>query len=400
MTLQNQSIIKIAMVAGEASGDQLGVHLMDAIRQKLPNAQFFGIGGAKMCGQGFDSWFPIEKIAVRGFVEVVRHLREISKLRGQLKSRLSKEKPDIFIGIDAPDFNFNIEKHLKNQGVPAVHYVSPSIWAWRASRINKIKRSVSKILTLFPFEPEIYEEKHIPVAYVGHPLADILPVEDQRGKMRELLKIPEDRPVFTLLPGSGRGELHYMADTFIETAREIFSRQPEALFLVPLVTRETRDLFEMAIFKKEAANYPFRLLFGHAHEAMAAADVVIVASGTAALEAALAKRPMIVVYKMAKWTHKIVKALYRLPYVSLPNILAGKFVVPEFIQEDATPKNIAQAALNVYQDKAARTALAEHFAHLHLELKQNTAERAAVAILDLLPSFATNNHATTFTPSN
>ena len=374
------------MVAGEASGDLLAGHLIQALRAKLPNAQFYGIGGPKMAGQGFQAWHPLEKLAVRGYVEVLRHYREISGIRTDIRRRLLADPPDIFIGVDAPDFNLPLEKALKQRGIPSIHYVGPSIWAWRGKRIHRIGAAVSRVLALFPFEPALYEKEGIPVSYVGHPLADILPVEDRRNEARELLGLSSQQPVFALLPGSRQSELRYMADTFIATAREIHRELPTALFLVPLATRETRLLFEAAIYRCNASDLPIRKLFGHAHEAMMASDAVLVASGTATLEAALLKRPMAIVYKMASFSYRLMRRMGYLPYVGLPNILAGRFVVPEFIQNDATPENLAQALLNFYSDKATSAGIAEVFRGIHLQLKQNTAEKAAAAILDCLPT--------------
>ena len=386
-------VVRVAMVAGEASGDLLSSHLIQAIRAKLPNAEFFGIGGPKMMGQGFKAWFPLETLAVRGYVEVLKHYREISGIRNDLKRRLLADPPDVFIGVDAPDFNLALEKALKRRGVPAIHYVSPSIWAWRGKRIHKIGNSVSRILALFPFEPALYEKEGIPVSYVGHPLADMLPVEDCRDKARELLELSPQQPVFALLPGSRQSELDYMADTFIETAKLIHQKVPNALFLVPMATRETRLLFEAALYRCQARELPIRLLFGHAHDAMMASDAVLVASGTATLEAALLKRPMAIVYKMAPLSYRLMRRMGYLPYVGLPNILAGKFVVPEFIQDDATPENLSQALLNFLSDKETCARISEVFRGIHLQLKQNTAEKAAEAVLDCLPEDVRRNAA-------
>ena len=376
--------VRIAMVAGEASGDLLASHLIAALKTRLPTARFYGIGGPKMDGQGFESWFPLEKLAVRGYAEVFRHYREISGIRNTLKKRLLAEPPDIFIGVDAPDFNLGLERALKQHGIPAVHYVSPSIWAWRGRRIHKIGAAVSHILALFPFEPALYEKEGIPVSYVGHPLADVLPLEDGRENARTLLELSPQRPVFALLPGSRQSELQFMADTFIGTAMEINRRIPDALFLVPLATRETRLQFEEALYRCNARELPVRMLFGHAHEAMMAADVVLVASGTATLEAALLKRPMVIAYKMAPMTHRIMRRMGYLPYIGLPNILAGRFVVPEFVQEEATPENLAQAMLNLHADKNTCRKIGQVFHGIHLELRQNTAEKAAAKILEFI----------------
>ncbi|NJA87905.1 lipid-A-disaccharide synthase [Rhodocyclus tenuis] len=377
---------RIAIAAGEASGDLLASHLIAALRVRLPNAEFFGIGGPKMLGQGFDAWYPLEKLSVLGYAEALRNYREISGIRSDFRRRLLASPPDVFIGVDAPDFNLSLEKALRRRGIATVHYVSPSIWAWRGERIRKIGESVSRMLALFPFEPALYEARGIPVNYVGHPLADALPLEDERSAARDVLEIAQDRAVFALLPGSRQSELRFMADTFILTARKILAARPDALFLVPLATRETRLLFEEAIYRCEARDLPIRMLFGHAHEAMAAADVVLVASGTATLEAALLKRPMVITYRMAPFSYRLMKGKGYLPYVGLPNVLAGRFVVPEFIQDDATPDNLSQALLNLYEDRANAARLADLFHDMHVQLRQNTAEKAADAVIDCLPS--------------
>ncbi|HPP47005.1 MAG TPA: lipid-A-disaccharide synthase, partial [Accumulibacter sp.] len=260
------------------------------------------------------------------------------------------------------------------------------IWAWRGGRIDKIGASVSRILALFPFEALLYEAKGIPVTYVGHPLADMLPLEDGRLMARSLLGIAASTPVFALLPGSRQSELHYMADTFLATARRIHQQLPEALFLVPLATRETRTLFEQAMARCQASDLPLRLLFGHAHQAMMAADVVLVASGTATLEAALLKRPMAIVYKMSPTTYRLMRRMAYLPYVGLPNVLAGKFVVPEFIQDDASPENLAQALLNLYADKPVCAQIRALFDDMHRQLRRNAADQAAAAIVASLPA--------------
>ncbi|MDR3299401.1 MAG: lipid-A-disaccharide synthase [Candidatus Accumulibacter sp.] len=379
-------VVRVAMVAGEASGDLLASHLIQELRAKMPNALFYGIGGPKMIGQGFDAWFPLEPLAVHGYVEALRHYREISGIRKNLKRRLLADAPDIFIGVDAPDFNLALEKTLKRHGVPTIHYVGPSIWAWRGKRIRTIGQSVSRILVLFPFEPTLYEKARIPVTYVGHPLADILPLEDRRGEARGLLGLPPEQPVFALLPGSRQSELTHMADIFVETAKLIHQRVPDAMFLVPLVTRETRLLFEAALYRRQARELPARLLFGHAHEAMAASDAVLTASGTATLEAALLKRPMVIAYKMAPLSYRLMRRMSYLPYVGLPNILAGRFVVPEFIQNDATPENLSTALLNFWGDKETSASIGEVFREIHVQLRQNTAEKAAEAVLAALPA--------------
>lgn len=385
------AVVRVAMVAGEASGDLLASQLIQALRARLPGAVFFGVGGPRMLGMGFEAWHPLEKLSVRGYVEVLRHYREIAAIRRDLKRRLLADPPDVFIGVDAPDFNLALEKALKQRGIASIHYVSPSIWAWRGGRIRTIGASVSRVLALFPFEPALYEQQGIPVSYVGHPLADMLPFEDGLDAARTLLELSLQEPVFALLPGSRQSELEYMADTFIETARRIHDQIPAAVFLAPLATRETRLLFEAALHRCQAQELPIRMLFGHAHLAMMAADVVLVASGTATLEAALLKRPMVIVYKMAPLSYRLMRHMGYLPYVGLPNVLAGRFIVPEFIQDEATPDNLAQALLNFYADTAVRGRLKAVFREMHLQLRQNAAEQAAVAVLGCLSSAASGH---------
>ncbi|MCK6406383.1 MAG: lipid-A-disaccharide synthase [Rhodocyclaceae bacterium] len=383
--------VRIAMVAGETSGDLLASHLIAALKARIPDAVFFGIGGSRMCGEGFDAWWPSEALAVMGFSDALKRYRELSAIRSALRKRLLAEKPDIFIGVDAPDFNLGLEAALKAGGVTTVHYVSPSIWAWRRGRINKIREAVAHILALFPFEAPLYEQAGIPVTYVGHPLADTLPMQPDRDAMREQLGVAAAAPVFALLPGSRQGELRLLAEPFIRAARLIRETLPDAQFLVPLATRETRLLFEEALYRCEAGDLPIRLLFGHAHDAMTAADGVLVASGTATLEAALLKRPMVIAYKLAPFSYFLMKRMGYLPYVGLPNILAGRFVVPEFIQHAATPENLAQAMLAQYADKAQRAEIVAEFERQHLLLQQNTAEKAAAAVLACLGTRATHN---------
>jgi lipid-A-disaccharide synthase len=381
----NQATQTIAMVAGEASGDLLASHLMLAIREVMPNVRFTGIGGPKMQAAGMQVLYPMEKLSVMGYMEVLRHYREIAGIRSSLRKQLIANPPDLFIGIDAPDFNFDLELALKHHGIPTVHYVSPSIWAWRGERIHKIKRAVSHMLALFPFEVPLYEKAGVPVTYVGHPLADILPEKPNRLAMREQMRIqPINAKVFAMLPGSRKSEVRQLARTYIETAKLILKTMPDAQFLVPLGSRETRNIFEEAIWRAEAHDLPLTLLFGHAHDAMIAADGVLVASGTATLEAALLKRPMVITYKMSGFSYWLAKRKQYLPYVGLPNILSGKFVVPELLQDDATPENLAQALLNLVANKQAVTELEERFTEMHLLLKQDAAKRAAAAVLPFL----------------
>lgn len=382
--MASERIKRIGIVAGEASGDLLGAHLVKALKEKLPDAEFVGMGGAKMISAGVVSLFPMEKIAVMGYVEVLKRYFQITGIRRKLIRYFKNNPPDLFIGVDAPDFNLDIEKALKKRGIPTVHYVSPSIWAWRANRIHKIRAACSRVLALFPFEKEIYDRNEMDCAYVGHPLADILPDSPDRAGMRRSMKLPQKARIFAFLPGSRQSEIEYMADTFIRTAILIRDKWPDAMFLVPLASRETRTLFEEALYRNHAEDMGFTLLFGHAVDAMIAADIVLVASGTATLEAALLKRPMVITYKMAPFTYWIKKRKKYQPYVGLPNILAGKFVVPELLQEDATPENIACALINTLQDEEVVGRLDALFTAMHRSLKQNTSQKAVESVLPYL----------------
>lgn len=368
------------MVAGEASGDFLGSHLIAALKKRMPGARFVGIGGPKMEGEGFESWYPMERLSVRGYAEALRHYAGIVAIRRSLASRIEEIKPALFIGIDAPDFNLDLERRLKGKSIRTVHYVSPSIWAWRGGRIRRISRSCDRMLVLFPFEESLYERAGIPVSYVGHPLADVIPETDQTSAAREQLRIPPKQRVIALLPGSRQSELRYLATTFIRTAQKISSSWLDARFLVPLVSRETRQLFEAALYEENAQDLALTVLFGHSREAIAASDAVLVASGTATLETALFRKPMVIAYRMAETSWRMMNRMRYQPWVGLPNIIAEEFVVPEFLQEDATPDNLAQALMNEMSDAVAKRRVPEHLGAMHHMLRQNTAERAADAI--------------------
>ena len=388
---------KIAIVAGEASGDLLGSHLIRALKAQRSDLTFIGIAGPKMIGEGAKSLFPIEKLSVRGYVEVLKHLYGLLKLRKSLLKQLLAEKPDIFIGVDAPDFNFWLERKLKKHGIPTIHYVSPSIWAWRGGRMGKIKRAVSHVLALFPFEPALYEKAGVAVTYVGHPLADELPLKPSKTAAREILKIEKNKLVIAMLPGSRQSEVKQHADLLIKTAQIISKENKNSQFLVPLITRETRQLFETVLYNNTSHNQAnlnnddspdetldLDILFGHAHDAMEAADIVIVASGTATLEAALLKKPMVITYRMPAISWQILKRMRYQPYVGLPNILAGKFLVPELLQHDATPQKLADAVARLLSDDAYLKEIKQEFTTIHHNLRQNSAKKAAEVVLSYL----------------
>jgi lipid-A-disaccharide synthase len=374
----------VAIVAGEASGDLLGGALIRALKARWPGLEFEGIAGPRMEAEGARSLYPMEKLAVRGYVEVLRSLTEIVAIRRGLTRRLLERKPDLFIGIDAPDFNLGLEARLKAAGVPTVHYVSPSIWAWRPERIRTIGRSVDRMLVMFPFEEPIYREAGIGVDYVGHPLADSMPLTPDRAEARVQLRLPASAVPVALLPGSRVSELELHADLVIETARRLAAARPELRFFVPLATRETRELFERRLYEREARELPITVLFGHARLALQAAEVALVASGTATLEAALARCPMVVTYRVKPLTHWLVKRKAILPYFSLPNVLCGEFIVPELLQEDATPENLAQAMGNWLDNRIAREALRRRFDEIHRRLAAGHDERVVRALMPYL----------------
>jgi len=333
----------------------------------------------------------MEKLAVRGYVEVIRSLREIVGIRNGIYREVVRERPALFIGIDAPDFNLGVEAKLKAVGIPTVHYVSPSLWAWRPERIHSIGKSVDRMLVMFPFEEEIYAKAGIPVSYVGHPLADAMPLEPDRLEARAQLRLGSANTGVALLPGSRLSELEFHADLMIETARALHAKRPELAFFVPLATRETRDYFESRLYALEARELPITILFGHAPLALHACDVALVKSGTAALEAALARCPMVVTYKLNPLTYWLVTRKAMLPYYSLPNILSGEFIVPELLQDQATPGNLAQAIGNWLDNKVARERLRARFASLHESLAKGHDERVSQALAPYLNRNKTNN---------
>ena len=376
--------LKIAVVAGEASGDLLGAALIEALRVRFPDARIAGIAGPRMQSAGAVTLDRMEILSVGGIVEVVKHLPAILSLRRRLIRTLLAEKPDIFIGIDAPDFTLGVERRLKRAGIKTVHYVSPSIWAWRPERIHGIRAAVDHMLLILPFEEAIYREAKIPASYVGHPLADQIPLNVDQAEIRTMLEIAKGKRVIAILPGSRQREVEALAPLFVKTAKLLFERYPDACFLVPFVSRETRQRFEREIWAQESQELPWRLMYGHSHDAMLASDVVLLASGTAALECMLTHRPMVVSYRVASLTYRMVKRKYLLPYVSLPNIIGKRHLVPEFLQEDAQPENLVQALSMYLDDSRLSRLISERFASMHDHMRCNAAERAAAVLASLL----------------
>jgi lipid-A-disaccharide synthase len=377
---QSSGSFTIGIVAGEASGDALAATLIRAVRERLPHARFVGVAGPRMQAAGCEPWFPLETLSVAGLVEVLSRIPEILALRRALVRRLLATRVSLFIGVDAPDFNLGVEAKLKRAGVRTMHFVSPSVWAWRSKRVHKIRRAVHRILTLFPFELPIYEAADVPATYVGHPLARQAAARGSRREARDQLRLGLTEPVFALLPGSRIVEVDTHAELLLKAAAVLRDERPDARFLVPLATRATRDRFEAAIYGLGLDGLPLTILYGHATDALRAADVALVASGTATLEAALARCPHVIYYRINPVSAFIVRRRLLLPYVGLPNILAGRFVVPELLQEDATVENLAQAAGNLFDDTVTRRRQEALFAGFSASLAMDTGALAAEAV--------------------
>ena len=376
----NKEII-IALCAGEASGDLLGAHLIDALKQQYPNTRFVGIGGPRMKAAGLISLYEQDALAVRGYTEILGNLFEILRIRRGLVEDLRKISPHVFVGIDSPDFNLTVAAKLKAAGIPTLHYVSPSVWAWKPERVHKIVRQVNQVLCLFPMEPKLYRDAGGKAEYVGHPLAQMLPLENSREAVRERLKLNLTAPVFTLLPGSRVSEVEYMALVFLRAATLIVKALPEAVFLMPYPSAGVRECLQEYLQQEEFRYLPIRLQAAKTELACIAADVVLVTSGTASLEVALCKRPMVISYRISSLTYALVKRKIKIPYVGLPNILLGREVVPELLQKDATPEKLANAVLDWYYHPARAAELEMHFLQLHQYLRRNTDELAAYAVL-------------------
>lgn len=372
--------MKIALVAGEVSGDILGAGLMRSLRQINPDVQFIGVGGPLMIAEGMQSFFPMERLAVMGLVEVLGRLPELILKRHNLKKWLIQEKPDIFIGIDAPDFNLSLELKLKKAGIRTVHYVSPSVWAWRQRRVIKIRQACDLILVLFPFEVEFYKNNGVPVCFVGHPLADQIPIDiKEKSSARASLALKQtEGPFVALMPGSRRGEVEKLAPLFLDTAELVLKKYKTAQFLIPSANLERHEQLNSLLSERKL---PIHLVSGRSHDVLAASDAVLIASGTATLEALLFKVPMVVAYKMAAITYSVLRRLVKSRYISLPNLLIGKAAVPELLQEKATPENLFSMLDPLLFDATNQVS---HFSSIHTLLKRDASNSAAKAIIELL----------------
>lgn len=374
--------MRIGIVVGETSGDNLGVALMQALRVLHPDITFEGIPGPKMIAAGCGIVESMEKIAVMGFLEPLKRLPTILQVRKNILSHFLKNPPDIFVGIDAPDFNLSIERRLKAAGIKTVHYVSPSVWGWRQGRIHKIKKSVDLMLTLFPFETPIYKDNNIPVEFVGHPLADAIPLEYDIKTAKKALNLLPDHPVLALLPGSRHHELHQLAESFIQTAIWCQQRLPGLQIVTAMANHSRRQQFE-TMLQKIAPHFKIHIIDQRTHEVIAASDVILAASGTVTLEAMLFQKPMVVAYRMWRLTYSVLKKLVKTKYFALPNLIADEPLVPELLQKEVTPEVMGPLLLSYLKDSEKRQALEKRFAKLHQRLKRNGSAQAAQAILKL-----------------
>jgi lipid-A-disaccharide synthase len=381
--------MKIALVAGETSGDLLAGLLIDGLKERWPDLHTFGIGGSRMTERGFAAWWSSDKLAVRGYIEVLRHYREIVGIRTQLKSRLldksAADRPDVFIGVDAPDFNLDLATDLRAQGIKTIQFVSPSIWAWRGERIHKIKQSVDHVLCIFPFEPAIYAKHGISASYVGHPLANVIPLEPNKNKAREQLGLGADDAVIAVLPGSRASEIQYIGETFAKSIKLMLQARPNLKILLPAVPLLNQKI--EAQLKTELSSVQLKqvtVLRGQSHLALAACDASLVASGTATLEAALFKRPMVIAYKMNALSWLLMRKKRYQAWVGLPNILCGDFVVPEFLQNEASPNALATSVIAWLDDPAACAKITHRFTDLHHELLRDTPRLAAHDVAKVL----------------
>ena len=384
--IPEQRATRVALVAGEASGDILGAGLIAELRARFPDAEFAGIGGDAMRNAGCQTWFDASELALMGLAEILRHLPRLLKLRKAFRQRVLDWQPDVFIGIDAPDFNLGVEQWLKQRGVRTVHYVSPSVWAWREKRAEKIGASADLVLCLFPMEPPIYARHGIDARFVGHPMADAIALESNRAEARSVLGLPATTPVLAVLPGSRLGEISRLGPAFFEAAWRVAERMPELHIVVPAANAKCRQLIDQQIAASALPSARLHVLDGRARDAMTAADVVLLASGTATLETLLVKRPMVVGYRVAELTARIVKALglLKVNRYALPNVLAGRDLAPELIQQDCTPERLANAVLQWFEHPDCVAGLQDDYHRLHLELRQDASARAADAVAGLL----------------
>ena len=375
---------RFAMVAGEASGDLLAGHVLDAMRARWPQLAAAGIGGAQMQQRGFEPWWPAEKLSVSGYAEVLKHLREILGIREQLRDRLLTERPDVFIGVDAPDFNLGLEEQLRAKGVKTVHFVCPSIWAWRMKRVEKLKKACDHVLCIFPFEPELLAKHGVPATYVGHPLASVIPMEPDRLAARRTLGLPLNGKVIALLPGSRASEIESLTGRFLRAAALFEKRHPDSWFVIPAVPALQARISEIARARKGPRH--LTIVTGQSHGVLAACDVALVASGTATLEAALFKRPMVIAYRTSWLTYALMKPRQLQPWVGLPNILCGEFVVPELLQSRAKPDKLCGALVDWFASPDRMRSVQERFRALHAQLSRDTASLATDAIEKVLVS--------------
>ncbi len=375
--------MNIGMVAGEASGSILGAGLIHALRDKQPDIQFSGIGGADMIAAGLHNFFDIERLTVMGFIEPLRRLPDLFRIRNHLYRYYTQHKPDVFVGIDYPGFNLNIELKLRKAGIPIVHYVSPSVWAWKQKRIFKIAKATDLVLTLLPFENEIYDRYQVPVTFVGHPLADAIPLQPDKAAARQSLNLEPDTQYVALLPGSRRGELQLLSEPFIAAAELCWQRKKNIKFITSAANALRNKEFQAHV-QRLLPNLPIQFFEGRSHDVMAAADVVLLASGTATLETLLFKRPMVIAYRLPNITYQIARRLVKIPYVGMPNLLTQKQTVPEFIQDDATPKNLSNALLDFLDHPEKTQRLQETFLQIHQQLRCNANQRAAEAVLRVI----------------
>ena len=377
----------IAIIAGEVSGDILGAGLIHALKARYPHAKFIGIGGERMIAEGFETLFDMEELSVMGLVEVLKHLPRLLKIRRSIIEQLSALKPDIFIGIDAPDFNLDVELKLKQQGIKTIHYVSPSVWAWRQKRVYKIAAATNLVLAFLPFEKAFYDRFNVPCRFIGHTMADAIPLKPNRDEACQLLNLDPTQCYVAMLVGSRGSEVEFLSEPFLQTAQLLHERYPDVKFLVPLINQKRRQQFEQ-IKQRVAPELDMILLDGNARAAMITAEATLLASGTAALEAMLCKSPMVVGYRMKPFTYFLAKRLVKTKYVSLPNLLADEMLVPELIQEDCNPTKLAEKlSLYLSEDKSAvqnRHVLLQRFAELHQRIQCNADQQAAQAVIDLL----------------